>query len=105
MGECLYTQFWKEQLPFIKEAISSGKSQQKVIDIDHLQSCSRNGDRKTLRFRITMERGVANTKTNSAIARDLISMISSDPELSTISHGKFVVINLVNGNILNVSVN
>lgn len=105
MGECLYTQFWKEQMPFIKEAISLGKSKQKAIEVKALQSCSREGDRKTLRFRITMEGGVATTKTNSAIARDLISVIDLDPEIPTISAGKSVVINLLNGDTLNISVN
>ncbi|MBD5358633.1 MAG: hypothetical protein HDR88_16875 [Bacteroides sp.] len=103
MGECLYIQFWKEEMPFIKKTISSGKNNQKVIDIENLQSYSHDGNRKTLRFRITIQNGIATTKTNSAIARDLVSVINDDPQISVISKGKTIVINLLNGDTLNVS--
>lgn len=104
MGECLYTKFWKQQLPFIKEAISATKSMKKTIDIEELQACSRNGDRKTLRFKIQILNGVADTRTNSAIARDLRDVLNADQDIERISAGKRIVINLLQGDILNVEV-
>ena len=104
MGECLYIPFWKKQLPFIKETIISGRTSSKVIDIAQLQSCSREGNRTTLRFRVSIEHGVAATNTNSAIARDLCEVLNSSDEIAEIAKDKKVVIHLIRGNQLELEV-
>ena len=102
MGECLYIPFWNKYKPFILESIKSGCSDSKLIDISELQSYSRDGNRQTLRFRVVVEDGRAYTKTNSAIARDLCSVINSISE-TEIGNRK-AVINLIGGNRLNIVV-
>ena len=104
MGESLYIPFWKEQLPFIKATIASGHSDSKQLDIADLQSYSRDGNRQTLRFRVTLVDGGASTNTNSAIARDLRNLLNSESQndIQTLAKGKEIVINLINGDTLNI---
>lgn len=104
MGKCLYIDFWKAQIPFIKETILSGKGNQTELDIAELQACSQNGDRQTLRFRVSIQDGIASTRTNSAIARDLCSVLNNTLDLENISTGKTIILNLVDGNMLNVAI-
>ena len=105
MGKCLYVPFWNKQLPFIKETILSGRSSSKRIDIEELRSFSQDGNRDTLRFRVSIEDGIASTKTNSAIARDLKNVLNANPLGDMMQKGGVsnVVINLINGDTLNIS--
>lgn len=91
-------------MPLVREVISSGESSMIELDIEELQRCSMNGNRQTLRFRVTVQDGFASTNTNSAIARDLCGVVNSNKEIKNVSKGKTVILSLGSNGYLNVSV-
>lgn len=92
MGQCLYTQIWKNHLSDVIEIIKGGESSFFQVEQEAFENA---GNRQKYAFRTEFTNGECTKRpSGSAVGRDLAEVVEMSREFREACYGKFVVIRM-----------